>query len=85
MSKSIKYIIILIFISNCSFTKNENNKNENLVDIFPKNPPIEKEFNQQLKIKELDTFKQKPFLKNNSNNNGNINFVSNFLRQLCQV
>ena len=78
MSKCIKYIIILLFISNCSFTKNENNENENLVDIFQKTPPIEKEFNQQLKIKELNTFKQKPFLKNNSNNNGNINFVSNF-------
>ncbi len=78
MSKCIKYIIILLFISNCSFTKNENNENENLVDIFQKTSPIEKEFNQQLKIKKLKSFKQKPFLKNNSNNNGNINFVSNF-------
>ncbi len=78
MNKCIKYIIILLFISNCNFTKKENNEKEKLVDIFQKTPPIEKEFNQQLKIKELNTFKQKPFLKNNSNNNGNINFVSNF-------
>ena len=65
MNKCIKYIIILLFISNCSFTKNENNENENLVDIFQKTQPIEKEFNQQLKIKELNTIKQKPFIKNN--------------------
>ena len=78
MNKYIKYIIFLLFIPNCSFTKNENNENKNLIDIFQKTPPIENEFNQQLKIKKLNTFKQKPFLKNNSNNNGNINFVSNF-------
>ena len=78
MNKCIKYIIILLFISNCSFSKNEKNENENLIDIFKKNEPIEKVFNQQLKIKKLNTFKQKPFLKNNSNNNGNINFDSNF-------
>ncbi len=78
MNKCIKYIIILLFISNCSFSKNEKNENENLIDIFKKNEPIEKVFNQQLKIKKLNTFKKKPFLKNNSNNNGNINFDSNF-------
>ena len=78
MNKYIKYIIFLLFISNCSFTNNENNENKNLIDIFQKTPPIENEFNQQLKIKKLNIFKQKPFLKNNSNNNGNINFVSNF-------
>ena len=78
MIKAIKYIIILLFLSNCSFSKNEKNENQNLIDIFKKNEPIEKEFNQQLKIKKLNTFKTKPFLRNNSNNNGNINFDSNF-------
>ncbi len=78
MNKCIKYIIILLFLSNCSFSKNEKNENQNLIDIFKKNEPIEKEFNQQLKIKKLSTFKKNPFLKNDSNNNGNINFDSNF-------
>ena len=78
MNKCIKYIIILLFLSNCSFSINEKNENQNLIDIFKKNEPIEKEFNQQLKIKKLNTFKKNPFLKNNSNNNGNINFDSNF-------
>ena len=78
MNKNILYIIILIFISNCSFSKKDKNENEKLIDIFKKNEPIKKEFNQQLKIKKLNTFKYKPFLKNNSNNNGNINFDTNF-------
>ncbi len=77
MNKCIKYIIILFFISNCSFSKIEKKEDENLINIFKKTEPIENEFNQQLKIKKLNTFKEKPFLKNNSNNNGNINFVSN--------
>ena len=78
MNKAIKYIIILIFLSNCSASKKDTSDNDKLIDIFKKNEPIEKEFNQQLKIKKLNTFKTKPFLKNNSNNNGNINFNSNF-------
>ena len=78
MIKAIKYIIILIFLSNCGASKKNTSDNEKLIDIFKKNEPIEKEFNQQLKIKKLNTFKTKPFLRNNSNNNGNINFDSNF-------
>ena len=78
MNKAIKYIIILIFLSNCSASRKDTSDNEKLIDIFKKNEPIEKEFNQQLKIKKLNTFKTKPFLRNNSNNNGNIDFDSNF-------
>ena len=78
MIKAIKYIIILIFLSNCGASKKNTSDNEKLIDIFKKTEPIEKEFNQQLKIKKLNTFKAKPFLGNNSNNNGNINFDSNF-------
>ena len=57
MNKAIKYIIILIFLSNCSASKKDTSDNEKLIDIFKKNEPIEKEFNQQLKIKKLNTFK----------------------------
>ena len=46
---------------------------------------IEKEFNQQLKIKKLNTFKTKPFQKNNSNSNGNINFDSNFFPGISKL
>ena len=77
MIKAIKYIIILIFLSNCSASKKDTSDNEKLIDIFKKNEPIEKEFNQQLKIKKLNTFKTKPFLRNNSNNNRYIIFSFN--------
>ena len=78
MNKTIKYIIILLFISNCSFSKKDKVENDRIIDIFEKIDPIKKEFNQQLKIKKFNTYKPNPFLNNNSNNNGNINFVSNF-------
>ena len=78
MNKSILYIIILLFISNCSVNKNDNIEYENQIEIFKKIEPIQKEFNQNLKIKKFQDFKTNPFIKNNSNNNGNINFDTNF-------
>ena len=63
MNKALRYIIILLFLTSCNSAKKD---------------PINKEFNQQLKIKKLNKFKSKPFFKNNSNNNGNINFDTNF-------
>ena len=36
MNKAIKYIIILIFLSNCSFSKKDAVDNEKLIDIFKK-------------------------------------------------
>ena len=78
MNKSILYIIILLFISNCSVNKNESIEYENQIEIFKKIEPIQKEFNQNLKIKKFQVFKINPFIKNNSNNNGNIDFDTNF-------
>ncbi len=78
MNKTIIYIIIFILISNCSLSKKENEIEDNLVKIFKKNDPIKKEFNPQLKIKKLSTFDLNPFIKNNTNNNGNINFDTNY-------
>ena len=78
MNKSILYIIILLFISNCSVNKNESIEYENQIEIFKKIEPIQKEFNQNLKIKKFQDFKINPFIKNNSNNNGNIDFDTNF-------
>ena len=78
MNKNILYILILIFISNCSFSKKDSDENEKIIDIFKKVEPIQKEFNSNLRIKKLETFKYQPFLRNYSNNNGNINFDTNF-------
>ncbi len=78
MNKAIKYIIILFFLSNCSFSNKNKVKDENQIDIFKKIQPIKKEFNQQLKIKKFSLFKQKSFINNNTNNNGNVDFTTNF-------
>ncbi len=78
MNKAIKYIVILILLTNCNTSKKDKVQNDNVISIFQKIKPIEREFNQQLKIKNLNKFKSKPFLKNNINNNGNINFDTNF-------
>ena len=39
---------------------------------------LKKNLINNLKIKKFLTFKNKPFIKNNTNNNGNINFDTNF-------
>ena len=78
MSKKFLYIFILIFVTSCSSLKKENSKNVKLIDIFKESEPIKKEFNSMLLIKKNNIFKNKPFINNNSNNNGNINFDTNF-------
>ena len=78
MNKNILYIIILIFLTNCSLSNKEVNENNKSIDIFKKIQPIKKEFNQQLKIKKFSLFKQKSFINNNTNNNGNVDFTTNF-------
>ena len=77
MNKNILYILISIFISNCSFSKKRLRWKWKIIDIFKKVEPIQKEFNS-IKNKKLKTFKYQPFLRNYSNNNGNINFDTNF-------
>ena len=76
MNKSILYIIILLFISNCSVNKNESIEYENQIEIFKKIEPIQKEFNQNLKIKKFQDFKINPFIKNNSNNKITFVFIN---------
>ncbi|MDC0163454.1 PQQ-like beta-propeller repeat protein [Candidatus Pelagibacter sp.] len=66
-------------LSNCSFVKKDvveqNNEGK---DIFEKIEPIQKELNPKLNIQLSKLTKEKPFLNNNSNNSGNINFETNF-------
>ena len=78
MSKKFLYIFILIFLTSCSSLKKENSKNVKLIDIFKESEPIKKEFNSNLLIKKNNIYKNKPFINNNTNNNGNINFDTNF-------
>ena len=78
MNKNILYIIILIFLTNCSLSNKEVNENNKSIDIFKKIDPIQRELNSDLKTKKFETFKSKPFLNNLTNSNGNINFETNF-------
>ena len=78
MNKNILYIIILIFLTNCSLSNKEVNEDNKSIDIFKKIDPIQRELNSDLKTKKFETFKSKPFLNNLTNSNGNINFETNF-------
>ena len=74
MNKNILYIIILIFLTNCSLSNKEVNENNKSIDIFKKIDPIQRELNSDLKTKKFETFKSNPFLNNLTNSNSNINF-----------
>ena len=78
MIKKVIFIVISLFLISCSLGKKDKDVNDTLIDIFKKNEPIKKELNIGLKIKNLSSFKSKPFLNNKTNSNGNINFTSNF-------
>ena len=79
MNKFFLYFFLLILLSNCGFVKKDvveqNNEGK---DIFEKIEPIQKELNPKLNIQLSKLTKEKPFLNNNSNNSGNINFETNF-------
>ena len=80
MSKRFLYILIFIFITSCSLSKKDKEINDGSINIFEKIEPIKEELNPDLKIKSLITFKNKPFQNNKTNNNGNINFDTNFTK-----
>ena len=79
MNKLLFYILILIFLSNCSFVKKDAvEENNETNDIFKKIEPIKNELNAGLNIQLSNLTKKRVFLNNNSNNSGNINFETNF-------
>ena len=79
MNKLILSLFFIFFIFSCSSVKKDTvEKNINSKDIFEKLEPIKKEFNTDLAINLKKLTKGRPFLNNNSNNSGNINFETNF-------
>ena len=81
MSKFFLYLFILVFLSNCSLKKEDENLNKTSDYLFEKVQPIDKELNSSLIIKSKKITKGKSFLNNNYNNNGNINFETNFKKK----
>ena len=66
-------------LSNCSFVKKDAvEQNNEGKEIFEKIEPIQKELNPKLNVQLSKLTKENPFLNNNSNNSGNINFETNF-------
>ncbi len=80
MNNLFLYLFFLLILSNCGIVKKNEIVEENLNTkiIFEKVKPIEKEFNSNLNINLTKFIKGEPFLSNNSNNIGNINFETNF-------
>ena len=79
MNRFFLYLFFLALLSNCSFSKKDVvEQDNNIKNLFEKAKPIEKELNPGLKIQLTKSTKGKPFLRNNSNNSGNINFETNF-------
>jgi len=73
------YLFILILLSNCSVSnKQVSEDSKNTKKLFEKEKPIEQVFNPSAKIELKNFTKGNPFLKNNSNNSGNIDFETTF-------
>ena len=79
VNKFFFYLFILVLLSNCSIGKKEISENQKKIeDIFEKPTPIEKQLNPNLKIQLKKITRGESFLRNDSNNSGNINFESDF-------
>ncbi len=79
MNKFFLYLSILLLLSSCGLNNKEvAEQNKNSKIIFEKSKPITKELSSNLKIKLSKLTKGEPFLGNNTNSTGNINFETNF-------
>ncbi len=82
MNKFYLYLIFFVLISNCSLVKKDiTDENKTEKNIFEKIKPIQKELNPTLGIQLTKFTKGEPYLNNNSNNSGNINFETNFQKK----
>ena len=79
MIKIYLFIFIFIFLSSCGGDK-EITENKKLINLFEQNKIIKDELNTSIKIN-LSKFIKNSFLKNNTNNNGNIIFDTEFKKK----
>ena len=79
VNKYLIYFSLFIILSNCSISKKEDiSKLKNKDILFKEIELINTEFNSDLKINIKKLTKGNPFLNNNTNNTGNINFDTEF-------
>ena len=81
-----RYFVFLFLLTNCSLdTKSgiwtdkkvlilEENKKNNISEVFIKNKPLDKKFNSNLEIKLTSKLINNSFINNLTNNNGRINY-----------
>ena len=82
MNRFLVYLFFLFLLTNCGFVeKDVNLEDANVKDIFEKVEPIKNELNPNLVIKLSKFTDNKIFLRNKSNNNGNIDFETNFKKK----
>ncbi len=87
MYKYFSILVLFIILNQCSLdtktgiwnkSKIEEEKKEDVKEIFQTEKILTKEFNQNLKIRINSSYSQNPFINNLSNNTGYINFESEF-------
>ncbi len=87
MYKYFSILVLFIILNQCSLdtktgiwnkSKIEEEKKEDVKEIFQTEKILTKEFNQNLKIRINSSYSQNPFINNLSNNSGYINFESEF-------
>ena len=84
MNKIFTLVLIILFLTNCSFNSKSNfwtneekiqvDKDLKVTEIFKKETIFEKELNPQLEIKLSDKIIQDSFINNLNNNNGRTNY-----------
>ena len=84
MNKKIKFLLILIFITNCSldtksgfWTKSEKItkiNNTKIKKLFVKDKIFDKELNTKITVKLKENYSSESFLNNFTNNNGQLNY-----------
>ena len=79
MNKFFLYLILLIFLSNCGLVKKDVIEDDpNTKTLFEKPKPIEQELNPTLNIQLSKITNGEPFIGNDTNNSGNINYSTDF-------
>ena len=79
MNKFFLYLILLIFLSNCGLVKKDVVEDDpNTKTLFEKPKPIEQELNPTLNIQLSKITNGEPFIGNDTNNSGNINYSTDF-------
>ena len=77
MNRKLLNLLLFILLIGCGQTE-KSIENTNSKVLFEESKPIEEQINPNIQIKLTNLLKDNTFIENKSNNNGNINFKSEF-------